>query len=52
MSIKKIKKPKKSKTEETETQDLIEKETKFCPECGAELPINANFCSECGETFN
>ena len=52
IAIKKVKKPKKAKIEETETQDLVGKETKFCPECGAEIPINANFCSQCGETFD
>lgn len=27
-------------------------EKKFCPNCGTELPANANFCSNCGEIFN
>ena len=52
IAIRKVKKPKKAKIEETETQDLAERETKICPECGAELPINANFCSQCQETFD
>jgi hypothetical protein len=25
---------------------------KYCPECGAPLPLNANFCNECGNTFD
>ena len=49
--IKKVKKPKKAKVQEAETQDLVGRETKFCPECGAEIPIYASFCSQCGETF-
>ena len=27
-------------------------EFKFCPECSKKLPITANFCSECGKTFD
>jgi ABC-type multidrug transport system fused ATPase/permease subunit len=27
-------------------------DTKFCPNCGTELPVYANFCNNCGETFN
>jgi ribosomal protein S27AE len=25
--------------------------TKFCPNCGTELPAYANFCNNCGQTF-
>lgn len=25
---------------------------KYCPNCGAQLPDNANFCSSCGTRFN
>jgi ribosomal protein S27AE len=51
-SIKKVKKPKKSKIQETEVQDSMIMESKFCPECGAEIPNNSNICSQCGETFD
>ncbi|MFX1497342.1 MAG: zinc ribbon domain-containing protein [Promethearchaeota archaeon] len=27
-------------------------EKRFCPECGTELPVFANFCSNCGKTFD
>jgi ABC-type multidrug transport system fused ATPase/permease subunit len=27
-------------------------DTKFCPNCGTKLPAYANFCNNCGETFN
>lgn len=26
--------------------------TKFCPDCGAELPARANFCNKCGKNFD
>lgn len=35
---------------EEETSKPLEK--KFCPECGTELPVFANFCSNCGKTFD
>ena len=25
---------------------------KYCPNCGAQLPDNANFCSSCGTRFS
>jgi hypothetical protein len=50
-SIKKVKKPKKLKIQETEVQDSMTLETKFCPECGAEIPSNSNLCFQCGETI-
>jgi len=27
-------------------------DTKFCPECGAELPVSASFCGYCGKGFD
>ncbi|MFX1297210.1 MAG: zinc ribbon domain-containing protein [Promethearchaeota archaeon] len=36
--------------EETETTEPLEK--KFCPECGTELPVFSNFCSNCGKVFD
>ncbi|MFX1455320.1 MAG: zinc ribbon domain-containing protein, partial [Promethearchaeota archaeon] len=26
-------------------------ETKYCPNCGSILPLDANFCNECGTSF-
>ncbi len=25
---------------------------KYCPECGAQLPVHANFCNKCGKNFD
>ncbi|MFX0024988.1 MAG: zinc-ribbon domain-containing protein [Candidatus Hermodarchaeota archaeon] len=36
--------------EETEITEPLEK--KFCPECGTELPVFSNFCSNCGKVFD
>jgi hypothetical protein len=36
-------------TDESTSDDLG---TKFCPECGASLPIRANFCNKCGKNFD
>ena len=43
-----IKKKPKSKAEVVEPSD----EFKFCPECSKKLIATANFCSECGKTFD
>jgi MFS superfamily sulfate permease-like transporter len=51
VSIKKVKKPKQSKIQATEVQDSMTMKTKFCPECGAEIPSNSNLCPQCGETI-
>jgi len=53
-----IKKPKKE--EEEITEDVLPKEgeeepppgSKFCPNCGSVVDWTANFCNECGTTFN
>ncbi len=59
-----IKKPKEAKEdeeeqaeifEETETGEFVDQEPsedKYCPNCGAILPLNANFCNECGNSFD
>ncbi|MFX1468792.1 MAG: zinc ribbon domain-containing protein [Promethearchaeota archaeon] len=58
-----IKKPKKIKEEKLEEAEITKKEEELesltplpfqninCPNCGASLPFNANFCSECGSSF-
>jgi len=47
------------KKEETVEEEIKEEEKnskplekKHCPECGTELPVFANFCSNCGKTFD
>jgi ribosomal protein L40E len=40
--------------EETETTDSVgqkSSEDKYCPNCGSQLPLNANYCNECGSNF-
>ncbi|MFX0030819.1 MAG: zinc ribbon domain-containing protein [Candidatus Hermodarchaeota archaeon] len=51
-----IRKPKKVKEPEiveegTETTTLDSQQIKHCPNCGVPLPLNANFCNECGTDF-
>jgi len=36
--------------EEIEPTKPLEK--KFCPECGTEIPVYSNFCSNCGKVFD
>ena len=51
--IKKPKKEKKSNPGEGHNETTSEvSEDKYCPDCGAPLPLNANFCNECGTTFD
>lgn len=54
-SIKKPKKDKKKNESEAgkdETEATIDGSAdKFCPNCGAPLPLTANFCNECGKDF-
>jgi len=56
MFIKKTKKEKKIKDSETIEEESESTtgiaEDKYCPNCGAPLPLNANFCNECGSSFN
>ncbi|MFX1278026.1 MAG: zinc ribbon domain-containing protein [Promethearchaeota archaeon] len=51
-----IRKPKKAKDleifeEGAEPTNLDSQEIKHCPNCGVPLPLNANFCNECGTDF-
>jgi len=66
--IKRVKKGEKEKELPEEAEGTIEEEEpkikvnekpistnldiKFCPECGKELPVIANFCNNCGKTFD
>ena len=36
--------------EEVEREDSSE--SKYCPECGTQLPARANFCNKCGTSFD
>jgi hypothetical protein len=54
--VKKPKKEKKKKEPEVDVEDvesttLDSSETKHCPNCGVPLPLNANFCNDCGTDF-
>jgi hypothetical protein len=51
-----LKKPKtviveKLEPEEKEDSEVFDTQVKYCPNCGKALPINANFCNECGTNF-
>jgi len=41
---------KESSTDEEKSNDT-KKGSKFCPNCGATLPLKANFCNKCGKNF-
>ncbi len=59
-----VKKPKKVKEEGAEEAEITEEKEEieptppvpfqniYCPNCGTSLPFNAQFCSECGSTFD
>jgi hypothetical protein len=34
-----------------EASEVFDTQVKYCPNCGNALPINANFCNECGTEF-
>ena len=41
-------------SEEPEPSDVFSQKTsenKHCPNCGSQLPLNANYCNECGSSF-
>ncbi|MFW9894356.1 MAG: zinc ribbon domain-containing protein [Candidatus Thorarchaeota archaeon] len=58
-----VKKPKEVIEEEVGEEEIFEdvqvsesivqtsSETKYCPNCGSILPLDANFCNECGTSF-
>jgi len=35
-----------------EKSSYSNQDSKFCPNCGANLPAHANFCNKCGKTFD
>jgi len=41
-----------SEVEEEEPSMLDNLKNKYCPNCGTILPIHANFCRECGKSFD
>lgn len=42
----------KVKVEDMEKNETKPLEKKFCPECGTEIPVFSNFCSNCGKVFD
>ena len=58
-----IKKPKETKEEKEEQAEISEEtessesilqitsENKYCPNCGSQLPLNAIYCNECGNSL-
>ena len=50
-----LKKPKTIVKEEPPTEEesaeVIDTQVKYCPNCGKPIPLQANFCSECGVDF-
>ena len=55
-----VKKPKKMEeekviqtdiSEDVESTEEISSENKYCGNCGSLLPLNANFCNDCGGSF-
>lgn len=58
-----IKKPKEAEEEKVEQDEfsgdaessepiVMSSYNKYCPNCGSPLPLNANFCNECGTSFD
>ncbi len=56
-----IKKPKEAEEEKVELSEITEKsesiaqttsENIHCPNCGSQLLLNANYCNECGSSFD
>jgi ribosomal protein L40E len=45
---------KEDSTEKAKSNDstTINLDSKFCPNCGEKLPTKANFCNQCGTTFD
>ena len=42
---------KESSTSEEKSKNASSGDSKFCPNCGATLPLKANFCNKCGKNF-
>jgi ribosomal protein L40E len=47
-----IKKPEKVEKEVSTEKAKSNNLGKLCPKCGEKLPIKANFCNQCGTTFD
>jgi len=52
MGLKKPKKEEVSKTDKNDSKTMDNLKSKYCPNCGTILPIEANFCRECGTNFD
>ncbi len=52
--LKKVEKDKEDQAEDAESSEPtmeISSKNKYCPNCGFILPLNANFCNDCGSSF-
>ena len=49
--VKRSEKMKKESPTNEEKSKNTKKGAKFCPNCGATLPLKANFCNKCGKNF-
>ncbi|GAH02739.1 unnamed protein product [marine sediment metagenome] len=50
--LKRAEKADEGKAEDEEKPSSSNQDSKFCPNCGANLPAHANFCNKCGKTFD
>lgn len=49
--VKRSEKMEKESSSSEEKSSNTKKGAKFCPKCGATLPLKANFCNKCGTNF-
>ena len=52
--VEKVKEDQAEISEEPEPSEVFSRKTsenKHCPKCGSQLPLNANYCTECGSSF-
>jgi len=50
--LKRAEKADEGEAEDEEKSLSSNQDSKFCPNCGANLPAHANFCNKCGKTFD
>ena len=49
--VKRTEKMEKESSSDEEKSNNTKNGSKFCPNCGATLPLKANFCNKCGKNF-
>jgi len=49
--VKRTEKMEKESSTDEEKSNITKNGSKFCPDCGATLPLKANFCNKCGKNF-